>query len=179
MTSLLDQAKAWLAQDPDPITRKQLEDLVSSGNETELLKAFEPRIAFGTAGLRGELGAGSARMNRVLVAQAAKGIANYLLAREASPSVVIGFDGRINSDIFAEDSAEILAAAGIAVTLFDHVVPTPVLAHSVKHGKFSAGIMVTASHNPPNDNGYKVYIIWQDEYQKDKSKTINNLVNNL
>jgi phosphomannomutase len=156
--SLLEQAKAWLAQDPDPKTRDQLEALIASENQDELQKAFEPRITFGTAGLRGELGAGSARMNRVLVAQAARGLADYLLERESSPSVVIGFDGRINSDVFAQDSAEILAGAGIKVTLFDTYVPTPVLSHSVKFGGFSAGVMVTASHNPPNDNGYKVYL---------------------
>ena len=156
--SLLEQAKSWLAQDPDPATRAQLEALIASGNEDELQKAFEPRITFGTAGLRGELGAGAARMNRVLVAQAARGLADYLLEREEHPSVVIGFDGRINSDIFAEDSAQILAGAGIRVTLFDSYVPTPVVAHSVKFGYFSAGVMVTASHNPPNDNGYKVYL---------------------
>ena len=153
-----EQASAWLAQDPDPVTRAQLQSLIDSGNDIELQKSFEPRITFGTAGLRGELGAGSARMNRVLVAQTAKGLANYLLERESEPSVVIGFDGRINSDVFAEDSAEILAGAGIRVTLFDTYVPTPVLAHSVKYGYYSAGIMVTASHNPPNDNGYKVYL---------------------
>ncbi|MEY4451376.1 MAG: hypothetical protein RLZZ380_497 [Actinomycetota bacterium] len=156
--SLWEQAKSWLAQDPDPVTRNQLQALLDSGDETELQKAFEPRITFGTAGLRGELGAGSARMNRVLVAQAARGLADYLLERESDPSVVIGFDGRINSGVFAEDSAQILAGAGIRVTLFDTYVPTPVLAHSVKFGYFSAGIMVTASHNPPNDNGYKVYL---------------------
>lgn len=156
--SLLEQAKAWLAQDPDPVTRAQLQALIDSGNEAELEKAFFPRITFGTAGLRGELGAGSARMNRVLVAQAARGLADYLLEREPNPSVVIGFDGRINSDVFAEDSAQILAGAGVKVTLFDSYVPTPVLAHSVKFGGFSAGVMVTASHNPPNDNGYKVYL---------------------
>lgn len=156
--SVLEQALGWLAQDPDPVTRDQLQALIDSGNEAELEKVFVPRITFGTAGLRGELGAGSARMNRVLVAQAAKGIANYLVSRESEPSVVIGYDGRINSDVFAKDSAEILAGAGIRVTLFDDYVPTPVLAHSVKHGGFSAGIMVTASHNPPNDNGYKVYL---------------------
>jgi len=156
--SLLERAKAWLDQDPDPVTRDQLAKLIEAGDETELQRAFEPRITFGTAGLRGELGAGAARMNRVLVAQAAKGLAEYLLDHEAVPSVVIGYDGRINSDIFARDSAEILAGAGIRVTLFDTYVPTPVLAHSVKFGYFSAGIMVTASHNPPNDNGYKVYL---------------------
>lgn len=156
--SLLEQAKAWQAQDPDPVTRAQLAALIDSGDQDELQKAFVPRITFGTAGLRGELGAGSARMNRVLVAQAARGLADYLLERESEPSVVIGFDGRINSDVFAKDSAEILAGAGVRVTLFETYVPTPVLSHSVKFGGFSAGIMVTASHNPPNDNGYKVYL---------------------
>jgi len=156
--SLLAQAEAWLAQDPDPVTRAQLQQIIDSGDEAELQKSFEPRITFGTAGLRGELGAGPTRMNRVLVAQAAKGLANYLLEREAEPSVVIGFDGRVNSDVFAEDSARILAGAGIRVTLFDRYVPTPVVAHSVKYGNYSAGVMVTASHNPPNDNGYKVYL---------------------
>ena len=156
--TLLQQAQAWLDQDPDPVTRDQLAKLIAEGETTELQKSFEPRINFGTAGLRGELGAGPARMNRVLVAQAARGLADYLLDHEAQPSVVIGFDGRINSDVFAEDSARILAGAGVRVTLFDTYVPTPVLAHSVKFGYFSAGIMVTASHNPPNDNGYKVYL---------------------
>ncbi len=156
--SLLERAQAWLAQDPDPVTREQLQQIIDSGDETELQKSFEPRITFGTAGLRGELGAGATRMNRVLVAQAAKGLADYLLEREAEPSVVIGYDGRVNSDVFAEDSAQILAGAGIRVTLFDRYVPTPVVAHSVKFGYYSAGIMVTASHNPPNDNGYKVYL---------------------
>jgi phosphomannomutase len=156
--SLLERAKAWLAQDPDPVTRKQLQSIIDSGDETELQKSFEPRIAFGTAGLRGELGAGATRMNRVVVAQTARGLADYLLEREPEPSVVIGYDGRVNSDVFAEDSAQILAGAGIRVTLFDRYVPTPVVAHSVKFGNFSAGIMVTASHNPPNDNGYKVYL---------------------
>jgi phosphomannomutase len=156
--SLLERAQAWLAQDPDPVTREQLQQIIDSGDETELQKSFEPRITFGTAGLRGELGAGATRMNRVLVAQAARGLADYLLEREAEPSVVIGYDGRVNSDVFAEDSAQILSGAGIRVTLFDRYVPTPVVAHSVKFGYYSAGVMVTASHNPPNDNGYKVYL---------------------
>jgi phosphomannomutase len=156
--TLLQTAKDWAAQDPDPETRAQLQKLIDDENLIELQKVFEPRITFGTAGLRGELGAGAARMNRVLVAQAARGLADYLLSREPQPSVVIGFDGRKNSDVFARDSAEIMAGAGVRVTIFDGMVPTPVLAHSVKFGKFSAGVMVTASHNPPNDNGYKVYL---------------------
>jgi len=158
MNNLIDLAKSWISQDPDPETRSQIQGLVDAGDIDGLSKAFEPRITFGTAGLRGEIGGGAARMNRVLVAQAARGLADYLLETESNPSVVIGFDGRKNSDVFAKDSAEILAGAGIRVTLFDRYVPTPVLAHSVKFGGYSAGVMVTASHNPPNDNGYKVYL---------------------
>jgi phosphomannomutase len=124
----------------------------------ELRDRFASRIGFGTAGLRGELGAGSNRMNRVLVAQAAAGIAAYLNANFAAPTVAIGFDGRVNSDVFAQDSAAIFAAAGVEVHLFDGYAPTPLLAFSVKHLGLSAGVMVTASHNPPRDNGYKVYL---------------------
>jgi phosphomannomutase len=125
-----------------------------------LQSRFGARLAFGTAGLRGELGAGPNRMNRVLVAQAALGLAQYLLehATDEQPSVVIGFDGRKNSDIFAQDSAEIMAGCGIRVLLFETHAPTPLVAFAVKHLGLSAGVMVTASHNPPNDNGYKVYL---------------------
>lgn len=158
MQDLLAEAKAWAAQDPDPETRAELEALISAGNEAELFNRMGKRLSFGTAGLRGELGAGSNRMNRVLVAQAAAGLAAYLLKNFESPSVAIGYDGRINSDVFAIDSAEIMAAAGIETFLFDQKVPTPVLAFAVKRKNFSAGVMVTASHNPPRDNGYKVYL---------------------
>lgn len=157
---LLAQAKAWHAQDPDPETRAELAALIASENEPELQSRFGVRLAFGTAGLRGELGAGPNRMNRVLVAQAALGLAQYLLehATDEQPSVVIGFDGRKNSDIFAQDSAEIMAGCGIRVLLFETHAPTPLVAFAVKHLGLSAGVMVTASHNPPNDNGYKVYL---------------------
>ncbi len=157
---LLAQAKAWQAQDPDPETRAELAALIASENEPELQSRFGARLAFGTAGLRGELGAGPNRMNRVLVAQAALGLAQYLLehATDEQPSVVIGFDGRKNSDIFAQDSAEIMAGCGIRVLLFETHAPTPLVAFAVKHLGLSAGVMVTASHNPPNDNGYKVYL---------------------
>ena len=121
---------------------------------------FRTRLAFGTAGLRGELGAGSNRMNRVLVAQAAAGFAAYL--REKShggvPTVVIGYDGRRNSRVFATDSAELFAGAGLRAILLPRLLPTPVLAFAVRHLGADAGVMVTASHNPPNDNGYKVYL---------------------
>ena len=157
---LLAQAKAWHAQDPDPETRAELAALIAAENEPELQSRFGARLAFGTAGLRGELGAGPNRMNRVLVAQAALGLAQYLLehATDEQPSVVIGFDGRKNSDIFAQDSAEIMAGCGIRVLLFETHAPTPLVAFAVKHLGLSAGVMVTASHNPPNDNGYKVYL---------------------
>jgi phosphomannomutase len=157
---LLAQAKAWHAQDPDPETCAELAALIASENEPELQSRFGARLAFGTAGLRGELGAGPNRMNRVLVAQAALGLAQYLLehATDEQPSVVIGFDGRKNSDIFAQDSAEIMAGCGIRVLLFETHAPTPLVAFAVKNLGLSAGVMVTASHNPPNDNGYKVYL---------------------
>ncbi len=157
---LLAQAKAWLAQDPDPETRAELAALIAAENEPELQSRFGARLAFGTAGLRGELGAGPNRMNRVLVGQAALGLAMYLIehATDEQPSVVIGFDGRKNSDIFARDSAEIISAWGIRVLLFESLVPTPLLAFALRHLGLSAGVMVTASHNPPNDNGYKVYL---------------------
>jgi phosphomannomutase len=156
---LIAAATAWAAQDPDPQTKAELIALIDAANLTELESRMGARLDFGTAGLRGELGAGPNRMNRVLVSQAAAGIRDYVLENfKTAPSVVIGFDGRINSAVFARDSAQIFAAAGIQTMLFDGVVPTPVLAFAGKHLNTSAAIMVTASHNPPRDNGYKVYL---------------------
>lgn len=158
LDELLLAATAWAEQDPDAQTRSELLALIASRDEAALLDRCGKRLAFGTAGLRGELGAGPNRMNRVLVAQAAAGLAEYLKKNFDRPSAVIGFDGRVNSDVFARDSAEVMAAAGIETFLFDQSVPTPVLAFAVKQRDFSAGVMVTASHNPPRDNGYKVYL---------------------
>ena len=158
LQTLLIQAQAWHDQDPDPVTRAELAELIQTKDEAELLSRFSSRLAFGTAGLRGELGAGPNRMNRVLVAQAAAGIGRYLLSKEPTPSVVIGFDGRVNSDVFAKDSAEVLAGIGIRVLLLDQMGPTPLVAFATRELGMSAGIMVTASHNPPRDNGYKVYL---------------------
>ncbi len=164
VVELVAAAKAWLAGDPDAETRFELDTLIAkveAGSKADLANLrdrFGSRIGFGTAGLRGELGAGPNRMNRVLVAQAAAGIAAYLNANFDAPTVAIGFDGRINSDIFAADSAAIFAAAGITVHIFEGYAPTPLLAFAVKHFGLSAGVMVTASHNPPRDNGYKVYL---------------------
>ncbi|WP_424935273.1 MULTISPECIES: phospho-sugar mutase [Bacteria] len=167
----LAQARAWLRQDPDPETRDELATIVTraaAGDATalaELDDRFGARLAFGTAGLRGELAAGSNRMNRVVVAQAAAGFAAFLRERAAdtTPTVVIGYDGRKNSRVFARDSAEIFAGAGLRAVLLPRLLPTPVLAFAVRHLGADAGVMVTASHNPPNDNGYKVYLGGDDQ----------------
>jgi phosphomannomutase len=158
LQTLLIQAQAWHDQDPDPVTRAELAELIQAKDEAALVSRFSTRLAFGTAGLRGELGAGPSRMNRVLVAQAAAGIGRYLITKESTPSVVIGFDGRVNSDVFAKDSAEVLAGMGIRVLLLDQMGPTPLVAFATRELGMSAGVMVTASHNPPRDNGYKVYL---------------------
>lgn len=168
---LLAQARAWLRQDPDPATRDELAGLITRAAAAddeavaELDDRFRTRLAFGTAGLRGELGAGSNRMNRVLVAQAAAGFAAYLRekANGGTPTVVIGYDGRRNSRVFATDSAELFAGAGLRAILLPRLLPTPVLAFAVRHLGADAGVMVTASHNPPNDNGYKVYLGGADQ----------------
>ena len=154
---LIAKAKSWQAQDPDPETRAELDTLVSSQDEQALADRFGQRLGFGTAGLRGELGAGPNRMNRVLVAQATVGIARYLKANFDDPSCVIGFDARKNSDVFAKDTAEIFAALGVRAYLYDALVATPMVAFAIRELGCSAGVMVTASHNPPADNGYKVF----------------------
>jgi phosphomannomutase len=167
---LLTRAAAWLEQDPDEVTRAELADLIEQAHAdsnsaiAELHARFDTRLAFGTAGLRGELAAGPNRMNRVLVAQAAAGLASFLLEKSADghPSVVIGYDGRTNSDVFARDTAELMAGAGVRAILLPRLLPTPVLAFAVRHLDVSAGVMVTASHNPPRDNGYKVYLGGED-----------------
>jgi phosphomannomutase len=158
LQELKDQALAWLSQDPDPETRAELQELIDTNDVSALTSRFHTRLEFGTAGLRGELGAGPNRMNRVLVAQTAAGLGNYLLKQNSKASVVIGFDGRVNSDVFAKDSAEVLSGMGIEVLLLDEMGPTPLVSFATRHLNMSAGIMVTASHNPPRDNGYKVYL---------------------
>ena len=165
--SLIETAQAWHDQDPDEATRAELATLIRAAETgdaqgtVELGRRFDARLEFGTAGLRGELGAGSNRMNRVLVAQAAAGFAAYLLEQHDGPgvpSVVVGYDGRQNSEVFARDTAELMAGAGVRAILLPRLLPTPVLAFAVRHLDVSAGVMVTASHNPARDNGYKVYL---------------------
>ncbi len=164
MTQAITQmAKHWLAQDPDAETQRELQQLIDDNNIEELEQRFSDRLQFGTAGLRGPLQAGPMGMNRVLVAQAAMGLARFLLQRESQPTIVIGYDARKNSKRFAEDTAEIMQAAGVSAQILPDLRPTPVLAYAVRKLKASAGVMVTASHNPPQDNGYKVYLGGEDD----------------
>ena len=164
METLFTTAQNWLNQDPDQETRAELEQLIAQAKagkadvQAELANRFNGRLQFGTAGLRGRLQAGSMGMNRVLVAQAAGGLAEYLKGYDKEPSIVIGYDGRKNSDVFARDTAEIMAGAGIKAYLLPRKLPTPVLAYAIQYFDTTAGVMVTASHNPPEDNGYKVYL---------------------
>ena len=164
METLFQVAQNWLNQDPDLETRAELEQLISQAKandakaQAELASRFDGRLQFGTAGLRGRLQAGSMGMNRVLVVQAAGGLAEFLKGYDKEPSIVLGYDGRKNSDVFARDTAEIMAAAGIKTYLLPRKLPTPVLAYAIKYFDTTAGVMVTASHNPPEDNGYKVYL---------------------
>jgi len=163
-SELKQQALNWIEQDPDAVTKSQLTELLNAAQTDqaallELQDAFSAPLEFGTAGLRGALGAGPNRMNRVTVLQAASGLAHYLVQQGFSGrKVVIGFDARYNSDVFADDTARVMSGAGLEPVIFSHVVPTPVLAFAIRHLGACAGVMVTASHNPPQDNGYKVYL---------------------
>ena len=160
---VLTVAEKWAADDPDPATAAELHALIErarSGDTTareEIADAFDGTLQFGTAGLRGRLGPGSNRMNRVVVSRAAAGLAAYLVER-GGHSIVIGYDARRNSDAFAHDTAQIMAAAGISAMVLPHHLPTPVTAFAIHFLGTSAAVMVTASHNPPDDNGYKVYL---------------------
>ncbi|MFI9763018.1 phospho-sugar mutase [Streptomyces sp. NPDC051963] len=156
---LIARAQAWLAEDPDAETREELAKLIDAGDVTELAERFAGTLQFGTAGLRGELGAGPMRMNRTVVIRAAAGLAAYLKKNGASGGlVVIGYDARHKSADFARDTAAVMTGAGLRAAVLPRPLPTPVLAYAIRHLGAVAGVEVTASHNPPRDNGYKVYL---------------------
>ncbi|WP_428952678.1 phospho-sugar mutase [Streptomyces sp. cg35] len=158
-SELLDRARTWLAEDPDQETREELGKLIEAGDLQALGERFAGTLQFGTAGLRGELGAGPMRMNRAVVIRAAAGLAAYLKATgQTGGVVVIGYDARHKSADFARDTAAVMAGAGLRAALLPRPLPTPVLAFAIRHLGAVAGVEVTASHNPPRDNGYKVYL---------------------
>ncbi len=159
MSDFRSEARRWLAAEPDADMREELEALLAGGDD-ELAVRFDGRLQFGTAGLRAAVGAGPQRMNRLVVQQAAAGLVDYLLKAEpdaATRGVIIGYDARRKSDAFALDTARVCAARGMRAMIFPHVVPTPVLAWNIVGVGAAAGVVVTASHNPPADNGYKVF----------------------
>ncbi len=155
--ALQEEVSAWIADDPDPVTAAHLQELLDAGDEEALKPLFSGFLQFGTAGLRGPIGAGPSCMNRAVVGRAAAGIASYMKQR-GMKSVVIGRDARYGSEDYTIESAEILSGAGMDVYILPRPLPTPILAFATAHLKCDIGIMVTASHNPPQDNGYKVYI---------------------
>jgi phosphomannomutase len=160
-SSLADQAAAWRDADPDPQTRAELDRLLASGDSAALAGRFEGSLAFGTAGIRAEIGAGPMRMNRMVAGRVAAGLARYITATDLpaiTAGVAVGYDGRTNSAVFAADVARILSRAGIRVAMLPGPLPTPVLAFTVRHRHAAYGLMVTASHNPRQYNGIKVYV---------------------
>ena len=169
---LLDDVNAWVDEDPDADTREELKRLLDNalaGDEAstqELEAMFESRLTFGTAGIRGPVRAGPTGMNRVVVSQTTAGLSDYLLETRSRGAgrlrVVVGCDARWKSDQFQQDTLEVLSGRGIEAISLPPQLPTPVLAFAVRHLKADAGVMITASHNPPADNGYKVYFGGED-----------------
>ncbi|MEF1254617.1 phospho-sugar mutase [Vibrio sp. M260112] len=163
---MMEQVTRWLEKDPDPRTREELQQLIDQQALTDLEDRFRQRLEFGTAGLRGKVGCGPNRMNRLVIQETASGLGQYLIQQVESAKtrgVVIGYDGRTDSKQFAHDTASALTALGIKVLLTHDVAATPIVAFGVKHFNAAAAVVVTASHNPPEYNGFKVY--WQNGAQ--------------
>ena len=156
-STLRAEVEAWIADDPDPKTAAELQTLLDAGDEVTLKKYFNGFLQFGTAGLRGPIGPGPSCMNRAVVGRAAAGIASYMKKRGMT-KVVIGRDARYGSEDYTFETAEIMSGAGMDVYILPRPLPTPVLAFATSYLGCDIGIMVTASHNPPQDNGYKVYV---------------------
>ena len=154
---LVAEVKSWISDDPDPKTRAQLQEWLDRGATEELTECFQGFLEFGTAGLRGPLGPGPSRMNRCVVSKTAYGLSRFM-SNAGLKSIVIGRDARYGSEDFTRDTAEIMSGAGFEVFVLPRALPTPVLAFAVRKLGCDVGVMVTASHNPPQDNGYKVYL---------------------
>ncbi|MDN3629570.1 phospho-sugar mutase [Vibrio lentus] len=162
----MQDAMNWLARDPDPRTREELQHLIDKKMHAELEDRFTQRLEFGTAGLRGKVGCGPNRMNRLVIQETATGLGHYLIehvANAAIRGVVVGYDGRLDSKQFAIDTASVLTALGIKVYLTANVAATPIIAFGIEHFNAAAAVVVTASHNPPEYNGFKVY--WENGAQ--------------
>ena len=163
---MMEKVTQWLSADPDPKTREELQYLIDHKEYEELEDRFKCRLEFGTAGLRGKVGCGPNRMNRLVIQQTALGLGEYLVKHVENAKqrgVVIGYDGRTDSKSFAHDTAAVLSALGIKVYLTHKVAATPIAAFGVKHFNAAAAVVVTASHNPPEYNGFKVY--WENGAQ--------------
>jgi len=159
MSDVIHLAKSWAEHDPDANTKNIILKLIEDNNLVELNKIFSGDLEFGTAGLRAEIGPGQSRMNRAVVIRATYGLCQYLIKKypNKKPKLIVGNDARHMSDEFAVDVCQVAASLGLEVYKLPTKIPTPVLAFGVRHIKADAGVMITASHNPPLDNGYKVY----------------------
>ncbi|MFG5054151.1 phospho-sugar mutase [Vibrio cholerae] len=160
------QVTHWLARDPDPKTRQELQQLIDTQQDAQIAERFQSRLEFGTAGLRGKVGCGPNRMNRLVIQETAAGLGHYLIAQlpdAKNRGVVIGYDGRPDSKQFAHDTASVLTSLGIKTYLTYQVAATPIVAFGVHHFNAAAAVVVTASHNPPEYNGFKVY--WENGAQ--------------